>query len=423
MDDQNQIPSLEQPSNEPQFTPQPVDQVATPESAAAPNVSQPEVPISPPASPPAPTPQPVTPIPQVVSSDGFNEPPGQPAGPAPKAHKFKRPKPLFLALGLLLLIVILGGVAYAVVSRASGYKSVMQKFVTDVQNNDQAAADALQSPQMNSTDKKFYGNASFDQDCHKLGDFCTPLFKESFLNKATKRYSVNASKGFKYEELTYTLNSDNNKCKSTSTLTIDATDSSGKWLIAGAGPGVNFNCNLGSGSASTSSSSGSNDSVEVTLGGKATNVPFGTSASDGTYIIKVVSVEKNPTVTGDQPDPGTQYVEVDFSITSVANKNNYALNLNYAPSIPPTGTQVGDTQLGPVDSFSGYFNPLTGDSVDNSKNVTIPGKQSIEGNGVVPADGTAQTVQAYGLYETAPGDKGYVAWDGVNNKTYDLQLN
>jgi hypothetical protein len=318
---------------------------------------------------------------------------------------------------------LIGGAIYGLVTNADSYKSVMQNFITDVQKNNKSGADALQSPQMNATDKKYYGNTSFDQYCYKLGDFRTPLFKLSFLDKATKTYklsSIPKNSTAKYEELDYTLKQKSKTCNGTNTLDVYATHFSGSWLIAGVSPGINFNCNFGSGSASPSES---NSPTTVSLGGKVTKVPLGTAASDSSFTIKVLSVVSSPMVTGDQPDSGTQYLEVDFSITSIANQKDYALNLNYNPTIIPKAYQSDALQLSSVDSGLGYDNPLTGLMVNSPKNVQITGKQSIEGNNVIPFDGTAQTVQAYGLYEISPGDKGTVGWDGVNNKTYNFELN
>src|SRR5262249_47979604 len=55
---------------------------------------------------------------------------------------------------------------------------------------------------------------------------------------------------------------------------------------------------------------------------KEQTVPFGKSANDGSYQVKLLSVTRDLNVAGDKPDAGTQYLEADFSITSIADQHN-----------------------------------------------------------------------------------------------------
>jgi len=165
----------------------------------------------------------------------------------------------------------------------------------------------------------------------------------------------------------------------------------------------------------TQPGSGTTSSTTSDIGGEKT-VPFATTATDGSFIVKLLGVTLNPTVTGAQPDAGTQYLEADFSVTSIANKSNYAFNILYLPSIVPSGDQMGDIELAPVDSSS-PTSPLTFNTM-STKNVQIAGKTSMEQQGAVPFDGSAQTVTVYALFEVRPGDKGQIVWQGNNGGNY-----
>ena len=146
------------------------------------------------------------------------------------------------------------------------------------------------------------------------------------------------------------------------------------------------------------------------------SIAFGAVASDGSFQAKLLGVTLSPTVTGDQPDPGTQYLEADFSVTSIANRNNYGFSMHYLPSIVPAGGTMGNIELSPVDTIGGTTNPVTFNQMA-AKNVQITGKTSAEGYGL-PADGSVKTVEVYTLFEIRKGDKGQVVWQGIDNESY-----
>lgn len=167
--------------------------------------------------------------------------------------------------------------------------------------------------------------------------------------------------------------------------------------------------------SSTQSSSGTITSTTSDIAGEKA-VSFGAIATDGTFTVKLLGVTLNPTVTGAQPDAGTQYLEADFSVTSLPNKSNYAFNMLYLPSSVPKGDQMGDIELTPVDGAL-PVSPLTFNSM-TTKNVQITGKTSMETDSAIPSDGSAQTVMVYALFEIKQGDKGQIVWQGINNDNY-----
>lgn len=146
------------------------------------------------------------------------------------------------------------------------------------------------------------------------------------------------------------------------------------------------------------------------------DIAFGATATDKTFQVKLLSTMLNPTVTGSKPDAGTEYLEADFQVTSIANKNNYAFNILYVPSMLPIGDSYGDIQFGPVDNRAGTTSPITFKNIP-AKQVQISGKNSAEGY-TIPSDGSAKTVSVYTLFEIKPGDKGQIVWQGLDGGKY-----
>ncbi len=145
------------------------------------------------------------------------------------------------------------------------------------------------------------------------------------------------------------------------------------------------------------------------------NIAFGSTAADGTFQVKLLRVIPTPTVIGDLPDPGTEYIEADFSVTSVANRNNYAFNMQFLPSSIPAGKKIGNIEFTPVDSTS-PISPLTFSTMPTKK-VQIAGKVSTESDSL-PIDGTAQILELYTLFEVKQGDKGQIVWQGLDGGSY-----
>ena len=162
-------------------------------------------------------------------------------------------------------------------------------------------------------------------------------------------------------------------------------------------------------------SSATTTSTTSSLAGEK-NIVFGSTATDGTFQVKLLGVTPKPVVTGDQPDAGTEYMEADFSVTSIANKNNYAFTMLYAPSIVPAGDKLGDIELNPIDSTDGTTSPISFSHI-SAKTVQVAGKNSVEGY-TIPSDGSAKTVTVYALFEIKSGDTGQIVWQGLDGGNY-----
>jgi hypothetical protein len=152
---------------------------------------------------------------------------------------------LMLVLGLIIIICAGGAYAFYAYVNKTSYQTVIQEFVTSMENKDKASADSLESPSMKTTAQKYYGTSSFYTACQKAGDFCTPLFTSSYINKATKTYKdYTASDGAKGKEVVYSLKqtvSGSQGCSggsSTNTLTIAAVPNGSSWLIDEAAPTI-----------------------------------------------------------------------------------------------------------------------------------------------------------------------------------------
>lgn len=177
---------------------------------------------------------------------------GSAPSPTPK-HKSK--KPLF-AIGLLVvLVIIIGGVTYAMLGQKTSYQSVVQKFITAVQNKDKTTADSLESPAMKSVGQKTVGSSSFYAVCQQAGQLCMPLFSNSFLDKSTKSYkSYTAKNGAKGREVVYSLKQSASPSQaggqscgngsSVSSLTIDVVPNGSSWLVDNVNPALNASANL-----------------------------------------------------------------------------------------------------------------------------------------------------------------------------------
>jgi hypothetical protein len=150
------------------------------------------------------------------------------------------------------------------------------------------------------------------------------------------------------------------------------------------------------------------------------NVALGASALGDSFSIKLLRVIDNPSTSGDKPDPGTRYLEADFLISTLADHNNYALNINFIPSTAPTDGAGCGYQTSPIDTPGGAYNPITYKRTLD-KVVKIPGKQSINA-GFIPKNGQAKTVEVYALYEIQESGKGQIVWDTFQDKSYSFEF-
>jgi hypothetical protein len=118
----------------------------------------------------------------------------------------KPAKVLLIIIVLLIVIAILAGSVYSLFLRKTSYQAVIQQFVTAIQDKNQAAADALESPASKAAGQKIAGTQSFYTDCQQVGQSCTQLFSASYLTKATKTYTdYTAKNGTKGKQITYTI--------------------------------------------------------------------------------------------------------------------------------------------------------------------------------------------------------------------------
>jgi hypothetical protein len=169
---------------------------------------------------------------------------------APVQNVSKRKKislPLVLTV-IVLLLLIVGGSTFALLSHTTNYQSVIQQFVTAIENKNKTTADTLESPAFKTTAEKYYKTDSFYSVCKQTGDLCTPLFTPQFLNKATKTYKdYTATNGTKGKEVIYSLKqaasgtqAGGKGCSynTKSTLTIAVVPHGNSWLVDSANPSI-----------------------------------------------------------------------------------------------------------------------------------------------------------------------------------------
>ena len=166
----------------------------------------------------------------------------------PKTTKPQR----VLILMIVILLVIVGGVyAFYNLGHKTSYQTVVQEFITAMQTNDKAKADALTSPQAKTLYQQHEGTNSIYTFCQKTGTLCTYYFSSKFLGATTtttKDYTFPGN--IKGKEVIYTSKDNlpigNTGCtsQSTSTLTIGVIPSGSTWLIYGAGPSTSFSAKL-----------------------------------------------------------------------------------------------------------------------------------------------------------------------------------
>jgi hypothetical protein len=115
---------------------------------------------------------------------------------------------------------------------STGAEATIQKFLTDMQDNDKSSADSIQSPALSADDKQQAGNTSFYTDCQSAGVLCTDAFSKSYLDsavKTTKKYS--AANGATGIEDDYTFTTKTAISSGTNVVSIAAVPSSKGWLI------------------------------------------------------------------------------------------------------------------------------------------------------------------------------------------------
>lgn len=119
---------------------------------------------------------------------------------------------------------------------ASGYETAIGKFIAAIQAKDKVAADGLQSPAFQASNKASGGTTSFYDVCQSGGELCTGSFSAKFLAKGTKTTEAyTAADGTKGHQMVYTIKSsssgENSSSSSATTLKLAAVPSGNSWLI------------------------------------------------------------------------------------------------------------------------------------------------------------------------------------------------
>lgn len=246
MDEQ---PGLVQPNSAP---PQPIVSPPTPPQDVPPTPAPVQPSVGPsPVAPSLPTPE-QTPAGPPVSPPLIPNQPVATAAQLPPSKPKKTKLPLLIGLIIIFLIAI-GGATYALlqVGHKTTYQTVVQEFITAMQDHDKSKADALMSPAAKTQYQKHEGTSSIYTFCQKTGVLCTYYFTPKFLGQTTtttKNYTF--SGGVQGKEVTYaekqTLPIGNTGCSSvsTSSLAIGVVPSGNTWLIYGADPTTSFSAKV-----------------------------------------------------------------------------------------------------------------------------------------------------------------------------------
>lgn len=123
-------------------------------------------------------------------------------------------------------------------SNNSGYETAVNAYITDFQNKDMAAADALQTAAFSSYIKSGSSSQSYYSLCQSAGQLCAGYFSKQYLTSAVKSTTSYTSKaGVKGYEITYTVSTPGSKTStesvssSSSSLTIEVIPVNRVWLV------------------------------------------------------------------------------------------------------------------------------------------------------------------------------------------------
>lgn len=161
--------------------------------------------------------------------------------------------------------------------------------------------------------------------------------------------------------------------------------------------GATISCN-GSSCTTTQKQTAKSATTATPLGQSATGTG---DASD--FAVKITGVNSSPATTGEAPNAGMQYVEVDFAITNSGKQSNL---------VP--GTFYYQTAAGKLLNDTGVQG--TGPNID-SKNVQLAdtSKQQMV---AVSVDAGQTDTSHYALYQIPKGDVGKLVWfDGIFDTT------
>jgi len=133
-----------------------------------------------------------------------------------------------------------------------------------------------------------------------------------------------------------------------------------------------------------------------------TGLPLGTAINGigeaNGYTVKVTNVILNPPITGDPPDNGMQYLEIDLSVT----------NTKGQPGTIP-GVFYYQNGAGRFFSAADIKGNLPWKMADfSNKNIVISGKESVYSTTFNPG---LTINNVYLIYQINPGDQGHLFWD------------
>ncbi len=172
-------------------------------------------------------------------------------------------------IGAASLIVILVLISVAVIALGGSkisYQTTIANFISDIQRNNKAAADSLESPAFKSFLQKNASTTSFDTACQQSGVFCTAIFNTTYLSKGKLVYKdYTSSSGVKGKQAVYTVKQSSggsqtsggtscNVSNSDTNLTIAVIPSGKKWLVDNVDENANASasaCPVGGSSSTT----------------------------------------------------------------------------------------------------------------------------------------------------------------------------
>ncbi len=137
----------------------------------------------------------------------------------------------------------------------------------------------------------------------------------------------------------------------------------------------------------------------VTPSGDTYQVPLGKAASFDGFTLWIEKVIQNPVVSGDKPDPGTQYLEIDFAESYSGTSPAYLPGNFYYTEASGYPLQTADTK---------------GKIPNANKKITIPGKTSLY---ALSSTNGSIIKNRYLIYEIPKGDQGEFVWNTVATAT------
>lgn len=136
---------------------------------------------------------------------------------------------------------------------------------------------------------------------------------------------------------------------------------------------------------------GYNSPIKKTSSATASTT-LGNAVTADNFSVKVTKVVPNPQTTGDKPDTGTRYLEIDLSITNVGTQKDFVPGSFYYQ------TSAGK-ELATANTFGNQGSP--------NKNVQIVGRQTLNAVTLEPKqiDDTRSVI-----FQIPQGDKGKLIW-------------